>query len=1712
MLNQDEINKRVEAARKKGKSWVGARMSRLAGLDPDARVVGQLFLGYDEKGKPGSGAPWELRSRGMARLLKLSDAALLRLGEALFPQEPDVFRAAWDLHAELPYQYGHLRRPFRASNRPDLTRQARAMFLWNALQALDRLDEDISWLAAHAAHLASYSGGDALGLLLAGAIELGGPRGAEVEQILRDSASGLHEVGRMGRHVTTALLCCRKSDCWEFVAKLLLSAQRQEGLRQTILESIDFAQPDAFRRMLRLIDDENLVRFSATVRAMDVWLGFQLDSAATKAASETLGSIALFLNDDEARNAAIAGDDPEKAFLGLWSMAFDDAPATAPEAAKLLHHKSAEHRFVGIHTLGMLGIPDPYEDLLIAVDDADPRLAVYASSLAVAERKNAAMAEYELDEEANGKGRARDVEEFGYSAAQPVPTHMGDLFDRLARLYDRIPARSKDQQAIVWPWMKVVVQRQAVADWMVDALGDRPAARLLPYLGAMSPYLRARAAYLLAKQRKLDADTRAALVKLVGDPASNVRETAVKAMKRIKIAPADLEALEPLLDRKASDLRRGVLSLILSLDDAGALASAGRLAEAKSLPKRLAGLDLLTQLRDAGRAVDQTRALAESYRDSHPAIGRDEQVYLEKLTLDDLKLPSLDDALGLMDDSQRTPPGVPKNRGAKLGSPAAIALIKYFDELVHKHREKPITLRGYAGDRESQPLGSLRYGFPSPNDFNQGKLVARSLDDLPLREIWWEAWEDRPKAARDPDGLEAARAIVLMSLMNEYVARSRSGWRRELVKRLVGESPKVKYPHVVGEIFEWIAWHRTEGDLADFVVDGFETVLATIPANKLTDVSKNHYGGDLHHFREHAGEFGVLLNVLKLIAEQKGRWTGEHARRIFELQRWVDEPMGVVGSGKDSGANALDRARAAWSALAGAVVAGMTGDKPSDSRTIDRARVSWDSLVEAFAAGWANEHDVFDHLLGPRSIRANGFATGFDAIRWSTQALRRGELPERIAPIVARAVERVLEIELARGETPTPATQAALEMQYAGGLDVLVGVLRAIGRDPKLQRTYSWGGGSQSKSSVFSHLIRMTRPKAGETPEAFAEAVKDSGIDEKTLLAVAFYAPQWARGVERALGWPLFEEAVWWFHAHTKDSCWTVAHDVREAWNAEIRKLTPLTLEDLTEGAVDVDWFARTHKALGKPRWARLDEFAKYASGGAGHKRAQLFADAMLGNLKRADLIKDINEKRKQDAVRALGLLPLNRKGAVKDVHERYKFMQEFIRTSRQFGSQRQASEKLAARIGRENLARTAGHADPTRLQWAMEGRESADLAEGPVTVNVKDVSVSLTIDDDGRPEITVQRGEKPLKSIPPSVKKDKAVAALVDRKTDLKRSSSRMRTSLEEAMIRGDAFSAEELVELMGNVVLRPMLERLVFLGEGIAGHPTAGGKGLRDQSGKAEPIKPDEPLRLAHPVDFLASRKWTAWQSDCFAAERVQPFKQIFRELYIPTAQELSDATFSRRYAGQQVNPRQALALLGSRGWITAPEAGVFRTFHDAQIVAWIEFMEAFYTPADIEGLTLEKVRFARRGADEALNLAEVPPRLFSEVMRDVDLIVSVAHRGEVDPEASAGTVELRAALLRETLSLLQIENVRIKELHVFIDGALGEYDVHLGSATTHMMPGGTLVIVPVHSQHRGRIFLPFADDDPKTAEVLSKVILLARDQEIKDPNLLSQIRALR
>jgi hypothetical protein len=408
-----------------------------------------------------------------------------------------------------------------------------------------------------------------------------------------------------------------------------------------------------------------------------------------------------------------------------------------------------------------------------------------------------------------------------------------------------------------------------------------------------------------------------------------------------------------------------------------------------------------------------------------------------------------------------------------------------------------------------------------------------------------------------------------------------------------------------------------------------------------------------------------------------------------------------------------------------------------------------------------------------------------------------------------------------------------------------------------------------------------------------------------------------------------------------------------------------------------------------------------------------------------------------------------------------------------------------------------------------MEQRAVADLAHGPVVLTRSDVTLALSVDGDGVPALAVTKNGKGLKALPAALRKDGEVEELRTRFQELKRQRSRVRDALEEAMCRGDAFGPAELGTLLEHPILAPALSRLVFVGDGTAGYLADGARVLRDHAGTQHPLGQREEVRIAHPHHLLARGDWSSWQRECYRAERVQPFKQVFRELYPITATERGTRR-SLRYAGHQVNPRQALALLGGRGWVARPEEGVSRTFHDEGLTARLGFQEAFFTPADIEGLTLEEVVFTRKGEWNELALDEIPARLFSETMRDLDLVVSVAHRGGVDPEATASTVEMRAALVQETCELLGLHNVELQPHHAVIRGELGRYSVHLGSAGVMLLPGTALPIVAVHSQYRGRLFLPFADDDPRSAEVLSKVLLLARDREIRDPSILEWIRA--
>ncbi len=312
MLKPEEIKKRIDESRK-SQEWIDARLGRIKKLDGATRVIGQRALGFDDKGPKVTGLnEYQFRNRVLGNFQELNEAQLTQLAKALFPQIGDVVQAALTLQERLPYQVGYARKAYRTSGHKDLILVRKREVLASLVTVLQGIDEDLTWIAAHAAYLEPQWWGvsNDMGSLLAAALDASGPAAQQVDSILRENAAGTHEIGTMGRHVTNAFLCANNPEGWRFVEGMLLAAQRQEGLRQSILESIDIALPDAFRHMLKVINDNNLVRFSSTVRAADVWLALRFDSQTARYIGDTLETLSRLLNDESAQAEALQGGTP----------------------------------------------------------------------------------------------------------------------------------------------------------------------------------------------------------------------------------------------------------------------------------------------------------------------------------------------------------------------------------------------------------------------------------------------------------------------------------------------------------------------------------------------------------------------------------------------------------------------------------------------------------------------------------------------------------------------------------------------------------------------------------------------------------------------------------------------------------------------------------------------------------------------------------------------------------------------------------------------------------------------------------------------------------------------------------------------------------------------------------------------------------------------------------------------------------------------------------------------------------------------------------------------------------------------------------------------------------------------------------------------------------------------------------------------------------
>ncbi len=308
-------------------------------------------------------------------------------------------------------------------------------------------------------------------------------------------------------------------------------------------------------------------------------------------------------------------------------------------------------------------------------------------------------------------------------------------------------------------------------------------------------------------------------------------------------------------------------------------------------------------------------------------------------------------------------------------------------------------------------------------------------------------------------------------------------------------------------------------------------------------------------------------------------------------------------------------------------------------------------------------------------------------------------------------------------------------------------------------------------------------------------------------------------------------------------------------------------------------------------------------------------------------------------------------------------------------------------------------------------------------------------------------------------------------------------------------------------------------------------------DVGGAEITVAEGDEVELWHPLGRPAADV-LAWRRALEAAEITQPFKQAHREIYVLTDAEIATDTYSNRFAAHVLRQHQFAALCRERGWrytlqgqwdsANTPHRKLERW--DLEVELWVEAAFAAEETSDAGiflHVTTDQVRFCRERVP--LQLTTIPAIVFSELMRDVDLFVAVCSVGN-DPTwfdrghpggrdywhgyafgalgASAQT--RREALARIVPKLKIARQCSIDGKFLVVQGKLGTYKIHLGSGNILMEPNDQyLCIVPDRDRKAttGAIRLPF-EGDAMLSVVLSKALLLANDDKIKDRSILSQI----
>ncbi len=1642
------------------------------------------------------------------------------------PDLVPVFYYEIDRVREYQYDDGYYRRSFRSSDYCTyikLINKILKQFVYFSSMKVDINDYVSNNLPEDLKVYKTYIYGRVeIPFVIAGAIDSGDER---IKNTIEDVV--INSTADVSVELFRGIFASKDKEMYALMEKLLLAARLQEGLRQSVCENMDFGTREAFEYMFKVITDNDLLRFASIERAMDVFTGLLAadEKESGRITKKHAALISKYFENDSEIEKAFLGNDHMEIYLALWAIGTRSIEDAVNKAEELICKENRELSLTGAFFLKHNCKNSAR--LLRIIEKKTDSLDIIALLMG-GFMTNPIPAMVDAVHKKDGKYR-----EYVTHRVFINPTYYfadenesRDAYFILKKIKEKLPEKKVEFEGLVFPWGKdTLTKNDCISKMAFCASAAHDTVLTLEVardITLVDKYERESALALLLNEPE-NREEYEILTRALSDAEEITRSRANTMLKHelsrdtskldsdIRATSGKLpafcyEIMEEMLRLKKADLRQNVISFLMTMEDEEKVETIERLLSDKSEEKRTAGLDIILQLKKNDspcyeKAAEKTKVI------SSPTTK--EQVLLDEINASSGDASSVTGEIALFDPDADYKPVIDSvyvnecnevwNRvfpNKKIGKKIFFAKNKVDDyKILHeldKLIEKNKNLEYEAwGDKVLLGNGIRTY-------FEDGKRV------YPFTDLWDSFFDESIKSDEE---------LVRLAFLS---ARSTKGYDVEVVKGFNGFCDKYikeyfdadnivinpkDYMHLP-IVMSVIDYYCEKHDLSliksmvgaavlNHVVLSDDSMIFSFTKDDIVNTQRDRITQTKFQrtpFMDHG--FAFFINSInhnyknfpikyEFIQKYEGDYLKDSdllksAQNYYTYREKTSYPS--IGEYVSACANGIiskdflykrifDGNEKEAIELLSSVIIFIRESKDAKSTRVKRYFYRLNSLL----AG----------LLGRRNIRE----------KIDPESITKEE--SKILDMAEESYEKVISYivggELRRGDSPTKYSGYITSVGRLYGIDNFVGILKAFGKGTFNRSKYFYGSVT-SKEDVLSHLLGVCVPDAreGDLKEQAAklkEKIKGTDIKEKRLIEAALYSPEWVDIIGELLQIEGFRSGCYYFMAHMNE-------EFDDKRKAAIAKYSPISAEEFNAGAFDKTWFDEVYAILGEKKFDEIYDAAKYISDGSKHARARKYADAATGKLDAKKTREEIEKKRNKDLLMAYAIID----GSDKEIRDRYSYIRRFIKESRQFGAQRRASEKLAGETAIKNMATSQGYPDETRFVLKMENEIASELACYFDMQKVGDVEMCLAVEA-GKVCIKVVKGGKELKSMPQALKKDEHAVDLQEAKQAFTEQYRRTKIMFEEAMESKTSFKKEEIDALRNNPVLTDMIDALVFECDNKFGF-------LKDLD-----VKKDADVYVAHSYTMFKAGVWKDMQSAVYENGIVQPFKQVFRELYVKTDEEIN-AYDSRRYAGNQIQTKKTVGALKSRRWVADVEEGLQKVYYKENIIATIYALADWFSPSDVEAPTLEWVAFIDRKKGTPLQIKEVPDIIFSEVMRDVDLAVSVAHAGEVDPEMSHSTVEMRRAIAEFACKSFKLKNVSFTDSHALVKGSRANYTIHLGSGIIHLEGGLMINVLPVHSQKRGRIFLPFVDDDPKTAEIISKILLFAEDEKIKDPFIINQI----